>query len=198
MKIPLSRLLIYLVLAGALPLLAVGFFHTKEKHQWEEVAAHIKTVTLQGNVKTSRQSLNSLVREKFEQADRHYVERLEALTFLEQEKSALEALFSSRCFTGNEIAQARYNFLTGNDNRLFFAEKEMEKGDGIRETLEVSTHPIEIDHTDLQTILSLIEKEQLGKPQLIITDFYLRKKPKPSGNEIFELSLAFIKREFEK
>ncbi len=197
-KIPFSRVLVYLIMLGLIPLFTVCFFYIKEKNSWSAVAEHIEMTSHQGQMKSSRQSINNLVRKKHEDADNLYIEKLEALTFLNKEKEALEALFASRSFTGNENAELRYAFLCGKENVLHFTDKDAQKADKISETLETLAHSVEIDHADLRKILSLIEESSSHQPQMIITDFKLSKKAKADGNQVFELNCALIKREFEK
>ena len=50
---------------------------------------------------------------------------------------------------------------------------------------------------DLKDILDIIEGNHTQKPQLIVRDFQLTRKTKTSGNEVYDLSMALIKREFE-
>src|SRR3990167_3399689 len=115
-KIPFSRVLVYLIVLGLIPLFSVSFFYMKEKRNWNDVAQHIETTSHQGQLKASRQSLNNLVRKKYEGADSLYIEKLEALKFLNQEKEALQALFASHSFTGNESAELRYAYLSSDEN----------------------------------------------------------------------------------
>lgn len=196
MKIPFSRLVIYILLAGLLPLSVVGIYYLREKRAWSDVCQHIDATLAQSVQKSARQAINAAVRNKYKNGDPHFVEKLEALNFLSKERSALEEFISKQSYTGGELFESRYRLLTSGENRLLFAEKEIQNGEGIRETLEVLTKPVEIDHDDLKNVLGLIEFESAGKPQLIITDFLLTKK-KISGNEVFELNCSFLKREFE-
>ena len=197
-KIPFSRLLVYLILLTALPLVVIGVRYTKEKKQLQEVMNSISHISYLGHVNRERQSTNMSLRKIHEQVDPNYITKLEELTFLKKEKEALEALFASRCFTGNESAEKRHAFITGDQNVLLFAEQDVQSNETICETLETVIHPVEIDHTDLRKILDLIEEKQQLQPQLLITDLKLSKQAKADGNEIFELNCSFIKREFEK
>lgn len=197
-KIPFSRLLVYLILLGAAPIIFVGTHYAKEKKQLQTVMQSISHISHLGRVKAEKQSTNTSLRKIHEQIDTNYITRLEKLSFLEKEKIALETLFDSRSFTSNEGAQKRYAFITGGQNALLFAEKDVQSADHICETLESVVHPVEIDHADLYTILELIEGNQEKKPQLLISDLKLTKLAKADGNEVFEFNCSFIKREFEK
>lgn len=196
-SIPLSRLALYIVLAGFLPLLFVGYFYTKEKNEWSAVADRIMAVHSLSEQKARKQSLNNALRKKYSDADYFYLDnQVETLSFLKKEREALESLFQNPSFTGNEAAEKRYAFLLGEANRLHFTEGSVQSGEGLQETIEIQAHPVEIDTQDLKEILVRLEGNRPGKPQLVITDFKLNKKAHPNGNQVFELNLKLLKREF--
>ncbi len=64
-------------------------------------------------------------------------------------------------------------------------------------------HPVEVNVSDLKKILTLIEGRKIGefetgpqKPQLMILDFKLEKKNIRENNEVFDLNMKLLKREF--
>jgi hypothetical protein len=74
----------------------------------------------------------------------------------------------------------------------------------MKETLEKQKMPIELDEEDLKNLLALIEETpfhlalpKMNRPQLIISDFSLTKKNAPLQNEVFELRMDILKREFQ-
>lgn len=195
--IPLSRLTLYIAIAALLPLFFVGYFYSKEKNEWNAVADQIMAVHSLSEKKARKQSLNNAIRKKYSDADCFYLDnQVESLAFLKKEREALENLIHNPSFTGNEAAEKRYAFLLGEVNRLKFTEGSVQSGEGLQETTEIQAHPIEVDTQDLKELLARLEGNRPGKPQLLITDFKLNKKMHSNGNQVFELNLKLLKREF--
>ncbi|MCC5832183.1 MAG: hypothetical protein JJU12_03980 [Chlamydiales bacterium] len=196
-SIPFSRLVLYIVLTGILPLFFTGYLYTREKNEWNAVADRIIEVHNLSEQKARKQSLNKAVRKKYRDADYLYLDNeIEPLLFLKKEREALENLIQTPSFTGNEGAERRYAFLLGEANRLRFTEGSVHSWEGVQETAEIQAHPVEVDTSDLKEILARIEGNRPGKPLLLITDFKLNKKAHPNGNQVFELNLKLLKREF--
>jgi hypothetical protein len=196
-SIPLSRLVLYIVLAGFLPLFFIAYSYTKQKGEWDSINDRIMAVHSLSEQKARKQSVNNAVRKKYADADCFYLDnQLESLNFLKKEREALENLIQNPSFTGNEAAEKRYAFLLGDSNRLQFTEGSVQSGDGLQETTEILSHSVEVDTSDLKEILARLEGNRCGKPQLLITDFKLNKKAHLNGNQVFELNLKLLKREF--
>lgn len=196
-SIPFQRLVVYFVILALLPFLLVTYGFIKARSDCLEVRKRIDQVRLFALEREQKQAVNQEVRRLYAQADSLYLDQsLEILTFLKKEKDALEQLFQSPTFTGNEAAESRYLFITGEENRIKFSETMNETKEGIQEAVAVFAHPIEIDGTDLKEILTRIEGKRAGQPQLIISDFKLIKKSLPLRSEVYELHLKLLKREF--
>ncbi len=196
-SIPFSRLLIYIALLGLMPLFVVGWHYTKEKAKWKTITERIMTIHSLSEKKARRQSLNTAVRTIHAKADSFYLDnQVESLKLLKKEREALENLIHNPSFTGNEATEKRYTFLNGEANRLKFTDGAILSGDGLQETIETQAHPVEVDTHDLKEILARVEGNRPGKPQLLITDFKLHKKAHSNGNQVFELNLKLLKREF--
>lgn len=199
LSIPFSRLVIYLMVLGLLPLVFVGYHFFSQKQQWNLVNQQIFSVREIAEGKIRKQHLNTLVREKFSDFDQFYLNHhLETLSFLRHEKESLEKVIQNPAFTGNEAIEKRHLFLTGPANRIQFTEGASQNGEGFVETIEIMSHPVEIDDQDLKEILNRIEGIRPGKPQLIISDFKLVRKALSGGNEVFETHLKLLKREYPK
>lgn len=199
LSIPFPRLIIYLMVLGLFPLLFVGYQFVSQKKQWNLVNQQILAVREMAEGKIRKQHLNTLVREKFSDFDQFYLNHhLETLSFLRHEKESLEKVIQNPAFTGNEAIEKRHLFLTGSANRMQFTEGTSQNAEGFVETVEILSHPVEIDHLDLKEILNRIEGVRPGKPQLIISDFKLVRKALSSGNEVFETHLKLLKREYLK
>lgn len=193
----MNRLIFYLIMVGLVPVFVVIIHYTKKRKEWEAVSEQIVNIQHFSAQATRKQSLNSVVRSVFAEADQFYLEnQLEPLSFLKKERETLEQLLRSSNFTGNEAAEKRYSFLTSNANRFEWVQGSTQAAEGFQETDILLAHPLEIDAHDLKEILMRIEGNRKGKPQLIITDFRLHKKELSSGNEVFEVNMKLLKREF--
>lgn len=196
-SIPFPRLIIYIVILSFLPLLFVGYRYTKKNQEWEAVQTQLLAVRRLSETKARKQYLNTLVRSNYSEADQLYIDNhLESLSFLKKEREALQKLLLNPTFTGNEAAEKRYAFLSSEANRFEFNQGSIQTAEGVQESNLMLAHPVEIDTQDLKEILTRIEGTRKGKPQLIITDLKLHKKAHRTGNEVFELNMKLLKREF--
>lgn len=195
-KLPPHRLLIYALILGVLPLFLVGYHFFLEKKAWDSVHTQIQKVALLHETLEQRQSINTLVRKEFANADPYFFNNLSKLSFLRKEADSLSRLFASRHFTGNAEVERRYAFIASRENAFDFVEGNVQAFDGVQECEVSLLHSVEIDGDDLKEILKQIEQPQRGGPQVFFTDFRLSKKETPLGSEIFELNLKFLKREY--
>ncbi len=196
-KLPFQRVVLYLIVIGFLPTLFTGLYYFKKKREWDEVSEEIRTIHYLTETKARKQYFNTLVRHIYAESDPLYLEnQLEPLAFLKKEKEKLEQLLQSPTFIGNEAAEKRYAHLTSAANHLEFLQGSPQIGEGIQESICSLSHPVQVDSNDLKEILSRIEGNRKGKPQLLITEFKLSKRPFPSGNEVFELNVKLLRREF--
>ncbi len=197
-NIPISRLVAYIIALCLLPLFFIGYFYIKQQSEWDEVLNKIAAVHSFSEHKARKQALNMAVRAKYSQADDFFLDnQVESLTLLRKEREALENLIQNPSFTGNEAAEKRYTFLAGEANRIQFTQGSVHTGEGgVQETAEILAHPVEANASDLKELLARIEGERPGKPQLLVTDFWLKRKAHSNGNEVFEINLKLLKREF--
>jgi len=134
--------------------------------------------------------------------DNDFVEnKLESLSFLQDEKSILSNLLLHPAFSNSSEIKKRLNFINSNQNKLKFLEENIKNSTFIKEAELTQLNSIEIDEIDLQKILSVIENVKIGtffpyddSPQLIIKNFSLDKK----NENIFSLNMKIFKREFNK
>lgn len=196
-QMPIKRQIFYLVLLGFLPMLFLLFDYSSNRNALTLLEKRVETARLTAAMKEEKQAFNTAVREKFGEADQLFIDKeLEKHSLLNKERVALEKLLTSKAFTGNEAAEKRYAFLAGPSNRLLFNEGSVQTGEGFQETTESLAHSIEIDAADLKELLRRMEKSHPGQPQLIITEFKLDKKQTSLDNEVFDLNLKLLKREF--
>lgn len=154
-------------------------------------------------IKEKQQEVNKAVIEHYSSADRFYIDKhIESINLLQPEVQALEKIVRQSNFVENEGITARLNFLK-QENRLRFAEGVVQSYPLFSETGETLVKSVEVDLNDLQNILSKIEGVEIGEhfpgenpPQLLITEFKMEKKNVTDDNEVFNLNLKLIKREF--
>ena len=196
-NLPFNRAMIYLVVIGFLPVVFTAFHYAQKKREWDAVSQQISSIHYLSECKARKQYFNTIVRNAYSESDPLYLEnQLEPLSFLKKERETLEQLLQSPTFTGNEAAEKRYAHLTSHANRLEFLQGSPQAAEGIQETVCWLSHPVEMDSQDLKEILTRLEGNRKGKPQLLITDFKCHKKTLLSGNEVFELNIKLFKREF--
>lgn len=196
-KIPTSRLAFYSVILMLLPLFFAGYAYFTKNKEWETVSDRMLAIHQFSEKKARQQSLNIAVRKKFNQIDSFFLDHhVEPLNLLKKEQEALENLIQTPSYTGNEVAEKRYAFLCGEGNHIQFTQGSVQSAEGIQETTEILAHPVEVSVEDLKELLTRIEGNRPNKPLLLITDLKLNKKTHASGNEVYNLNLTLLKREF--
>jgi hypothetical protein len=194
--IPLSRLPLYAGIVAFLPLVLSVYFHFSKLEKWNEISAALQQVQVNAKTKSAKQAINSLVRKQFALSDPSYIEeKIEKITCLRKEKEALEKLFESPSFRGNEQAARRYSFITG-ENLLRFSETTTQVFDDVCETHLSLAQPIEVDNEDIKAILSHVEQRHPKQPLLLIKDFSLNRSKTSLESEVYLLSMTLLKREF--
>lgn len=147
----------------------------------------------------SRKEIKNFITQKTA-FDKFFIDNnLENLSFLEKEKQTLSKILLHPAFSNSHELKKRLDFINRGKNRLNFAEENIKKTTLIKEIDEVQLNPIEIDETDLQKLLSIIEGTYISyfspkkdSPQLIIKNFSISKE---RGN-VFSLNLKLLKREY--
>lgn len=203
-NIPQKRLIAYLMVAGALPVFFVLFHLFGKMGELDQLDLRLEEVHQQAFVRERKQSLNMIVRRHYQEADRFYIDKqLETLSFLGPEIEMLQKLVNNKYFAGDETVKKRLDYLAGPDNKLLFSESNVQKYPLFQETVVALVHPVEVNLDDLKKILALVEGESIGpyhpaphRPQLIVLDFKLDKKEPTENNDVFQLNLKLLKRDF--
>ncbi len=202
--IPVDRALLYVVLLGLIPFTFVFIHFYQQKSHLEELHTNLEIVHQQAFVKEKKQATNLAVRQHFREADHFYIDKyLETLVFLEPEIESLQKIVNDKNFAEDERIRKRLEFLTSQSNTLVFSEGVVQSYPLFQETTETLVHPVEINAVDIQKILARIEGVEINsfqpgqnRPQLMITEFKLDKKKITDKNEVFQLNLKLLKREF--
>lgn len=202
--IPPHRLVIYIMICGAFPLLAVLFHFFSKLEQLDNLKLHMEQVNASVFTRERQQATNMAVQSVYREAEHFYIDKhIESIPLLQPEIDSLKTIASNPNFTEDEAIKKRLEFLTGTANSLVFSEGVVQSTPHFQEVTETLVHPIEVNNEDLKNILAKIEGKELGayapgpgRPQLIILDFKLERKNITEKNEVFLLNLKILKREF--
>lgn len=203
-KIPKSRLLLYGMVAALLPFIIVLLYVWSQSSSVSDIHSIILEMQQLSLVREKKQAANMAVRNHFRDVDHFYIDKhLETLNFLEPEVESLQKLVSNKNFVGDDAIKKRLELLTGSGNSMSFSEGVVQSSPNMQETIETLVHPVEVNGSDLQKILARVEGVEIGphkpspnRPQLIILDFRIDRKSVTEKNEVFQLNLKLLKREF--
>ncbi len=203
-KIPQSKLLISLGVMGILPLLVIAYLFFSDLEHIHSFEYYLESIQELATKVEKKQISNIATLNQYRNADHFYIDKqLETLNFLEPELDSLKKTVENPHFIEDEPTRKRLNFLTGKQNHLTFSETNVQSTPFFQEVTETLLHPVEINLADLQKILTVIEGRDLGaykapegRPQLIILDFKMDKKNIREENQVFELNMKLLKREY--
>jgi hypothetical protein len=205
-NIPYNRLIAYLVVIGLLPALFSMLHYMSNRSYVNGLINQIEIVKEMAQIKEGKQSVNKQVKATFRNSDHFYIDKnLETLDFLSEEIGHLSKLTPLQKIGRADLINKRIEFLSGTENILAFNEGAVKDYGTFQETLEVLAKPVEVSTDDLKNLLVRIEGVPIGsnhapegRPQLIITDFRIERKPTLGENESYLLNLKFIKRELKQ
>lgn len=204
-NIPQSRIILYFLIAGMLPVLFAAFHFLTLTGEINDLRNYLELVEQQAFSREQKQAQNMAIRENYKEADHFYIDKnLETLDFLGPEEESLNVLVNNKYFAGDENVKKRLDLIGSEANSFLFTESNVQNYPYFQETTLSLVHPVEVNLSDLQHILALIEGESIGsyqpapgRPQLIITDFKIDKKEVSPNNEVFQLNMKLLKREFQ-
>jgi hypothetical protein len=198
-----SRLLVYVLLIGIIPILFVVIDFVSKQSQMTVLKNTLENVQQMAHLREKKQATNMAVRQAYQSADHFYIDKyLESLSLLENEVEALQKIANQSHIVDDEAVKKRLDYLNTN-NRLTFSEGIVQSYPHFHETLETLVHAVEINEKDLEEILSKIEGQSIGpfspspnRPQLLITELKLDRKEIRNNSEVFLMNLKLLKREF--
>lgn len=203
-QIPKTRLLLYMLCAGLLPIVFVFCYVVMQHNQVATIRNDLQELRERAFLREKKQATNMAVRSHYRDADHFYIDKnLETLTFLEPEVESLQKLLVSNNVADDETIKKRLEFLTSSGNNMVFSEGIVQSSPLMQETTETLVHPVEINNADLQKVLAKVEGIEIdaftpgpSRPQLIVLDFKLDRKSLTEKSEVFVLNLKLLKREF--
>jgi hypothetical protein len=202
-KIPKNRLIVYVVILGALPLILAFYHFFLKSGEINDLSERIDLTKESILNYEGRQSNNIAIRNSFKNSDHFYIDKqLEPLIFLRPEIEQLKKITQNKNFISDKEIEKRLYFLK-NENHMTFSEGVVESTPFFQEVTETLTKPVEVNTEDIQKILIRIENQKMAEeelpnnpPQLIILDFKLDKKITTGKPDTFLLNLKLLKREF--
>lgn len=203
--IPQTRLLGYLFALGLLPIIFLAYSFFASLEQIHELNSSLQNIEFLARQVENKQAANLATIEHYRNADHFYIDKnLETLEFLQPEIAGLKKVMEDPNFIEDDGTRKRLAFLTSKQNKLSFAESNVQSSPHFQEVTETLLNPVEVSSSDLKNILSLIEGQEIdgfkpapNRPQLILTDFKLEKKATHDHNEVFILNMKLLKREFQ-
>lgn len=203
-SIPPKRLLIYLMLTGLIPIAIAWFSFSSQLDDVNDLQNKLWRLQDQAYSREKKQSANIAVRSQFHDVDHFYIDKnLETLSFLEPEIESLKGMLNNPNFPDDDNIKKRLETLSGQGNSLVFTEGVVQSTPVMQEVTETLVHPVEVNVADVKQILCRVEGVAMGeckpppnRPQLIILDFKLEKKNVSEKNQIYQLNLKLLKREY--
>lgn len=189
----------FLAFLGTLPL-ASSFFLFSEKQATELFQDQFSSIALKAKTAFAKKIRKEKFLETHKNSAPYFLDKeIESLSFLENEKARLKSWFAHPAIANKDALKKRLSFLESHQNYLSFADDEIQISKTYKETLEKQRERVEVDSDDLKNLLALIEEtseESNLRPQLVICDFFLKKKTTELQNEVYELKMDLLKREF--
>ena len=203
-SIPRERFMMYGLILGLIPLGFVCMHFLSQLNHLNEMNERIEQIEQQSLMLERKQALNLAVIQTYKDADHFYIDKqLETLQFLEPEIESLQKVLGNKNVSEDETIKRRYELLTGGGNSLSFSEGVVQSYPIVQEVVESLIHPVEVNVENLKELLANVEGVTIGpyapgpnRPQLIITEFRIEKKNSIDKNEVFQLNLKFLKREY--
>jgi len=139
---------------------------------------------------------------QYKNVDPNYLDNVMGnISFLQPEIEALNVIYTHPAFRSCNNVKDRLKFLTENENKLVFVEKNHASSSLLKESYLKQRFPVEVDMEDVKNLLSVIEGTSIGcdqppalRPQLTIQSFDFQRKSLPE-KEAFFLEINLIKRE---
>ena len=196
-------LVFYSTLAiGILPSLFITLHYTTKHAALGNVATNLEILHKRSKISSHKKNKEAQILSQMRGADPYYLDKyVESLNFLDPEIKKWQRL--SPLEKTPLAIEKRLEFLRSDNNRLLFAEGDIQSEGMFREIEEKQKHPVEVNEDDLKKILCAIEGVKISPysapekhPQFLIKQFELTKKMHPDIKEkVFVLSMQLLKRE---
>ncbi|HAB99838.1 MAG TPA: hypothetical protein DCE71_08460 [Parachlamydiales bacterium] len=188
------------------PLLCTGLYVVQKRLERNELQTQYETTLLKTYKSLNKRADQHRFLSRYAEAEPYFIDQhIESLPLLQEEIDWLQTYEHHPALAETKLAKQRLAYLSKEKNKISFIEEEIKKSALCQETEEKMKKPVEMSEKDLKKLLSLIENIHIGpfephpkSPQMIITNFSLKKKTSPFKQETFEVKLDLLKREFKK
>ncbi len=186
------------------PILFSAMLVFLENQSFQELEMRFQKAARKEKLAFAKKDRKEVFLHRYSQADPYFLDReIETLPLLQAEQEKLTSLANHPAFLDTAALKNRFDFLQ--ENHISFIEQEMRNTPHIKEVEETLKHPIQLDESDLQKLLSIIDNLPIGSfhpiensPQLMITEFKMKKLKTPLQTEVFEVDMSLLKREFSQ
>lgn len=204
-QVPFERKLLYILILGIVPFFLCCIVQYARWVELDSLTLRMQDTLLQTKKKIEKEYNNKYIRKKFLCSDRFYiVKQLESYKPLMSERDSLQSLLAGGFHHDSLRYKKRLETLNSESNRISFAEHSVKNYSGVKETVEVLAHPVEVDREDIKVLLNRIEGVDLrvddvieNRPHLLVSEFSLN-RTKNVFQEVYQLKMKLLKREYLK
>jgi hypothetical protein len=188
----------------AFPLLAATLFIFFEKGNLQELEERFAAAARKEKIALERKFRKERFLERYSHVDPYFLDQqIESFPLLQAERERLDSLLHHPAFPESEALKERLRSLS--NNHLAFTEGNIRTSAQMKEVDERQRHPVQMDETDLQKILSLLEDVPIeshlpsnNSPQILIKELRLKKQETSLHMQVVEVDMDLLKREFIK
>ena len=196
----------FFFLLVSFPVLCTGVYILQKKLEISELNEQYESTLLKSYKALDTRAKKEEFLTRYSQSEPYFLDQhIESMVLLQKEIDWLLAYQNHPALSNNKLVESRLSYLTKGKNRISFTEEATRKSSIYKETEEKMKKPVEMDAEDVKKLLSLLENTTIAEyqphpksPQMIITEFSLKKKKSPFDQEVFEVKTNLLKREFIK
>ena len=189
----LPRMVTCIIVVLFLPFLLI-FYSTYQRYQiLMQEQGRITSLEIKAK-KTAlvRSRADSFIKQ-LQVADKNFIKnRLESLFFLQKERKTLESFLKVAVLKESASLLERQKQL--DENGLRFEEEKAHQKEHIQEIIYALKRPVEVDTSDLETLLNTIENPFFShqRHQLILQTFTLKRKNISNNYQLFECDFKLL------
>ncbi|MBX9744904.1 MAG: hypothetical protein K2X08_06825 [Chlamydiales bacterium] len=197
---------IFLFLIASLPLVLTSIYIVQKRLDLLSLQTQYEATLVKAYKSLNQRAEKERFISRYSETENYFLDHhIESLQLLQDEILWLQAYEHHPALAEKNLAKERLKRLSAGNNQISFLEEGIKKAQLYQETEEKMKKPVEVNETDLKKLLSLIENVEIGpyqphpkSPQMIITNFSLKRRNSPFKQETFEVKLDLLKREFKK
>lgn len=197
---------LFFYLLVSIPLILTGIYILQIRLEVQSLEDQYESTLLKAYKSLDTRSRKERFLNRYAGSEPYFLDQaIESVVLLAKEIDLLKSYQNHPAIADKNLIENRLAYLTEGKNRISFIEESIRTGSLYKETDEKMKKAVEMDEADVKKILSIIENVPIGpfepntkSPQLIISNFHLKKKKSPLNQQNFEVKLDLLKREFTK